>query len=172
MHLKVLGILFLVVCGLCLLSSDFSAVTLADNKPKPANSYQGKSKNIADSNEFIVEKYSSDAPMAQNFSLEAALDAVDRASLLWCDKSSCVTCHTNGYYLTLPLLTKVKGRRPAGQKVYDHAIRYVESWRKESPSGSHSIVATACFLAIADAQRGQGLDANIFSLLVIRFQAN
>ena len=127
---KGLAVLFLVVGGLSLLSSTFTRASEGSGNTDPANSYQGKSNNITDSNANAPEPYSAHAPIAKEFSLQAAVDAADQASLAWCDKHSCIACHTNGYYLALP--TKVRNRRPAEQKVYEHAIAYVESWRKKS----------------------------------------
>lgn len=147
--------LFLIVGGLSLLSSTFTRASQDSGNTNPANSYQGKSTNITDSSKNAPEPYSANAPIAKEFSLQAAVDAADQASLAWCNIRSCISCHTNGYYLALP--TKVRNRRPAEQKVYEHAIAYIESWRKDAPPGSQSIVVSACFMAMSDAQHGQGL---------------
>ncbi|MEE2637971.1 MAG: prenyltransferase/squalene oxidase repeat-containing protein [Acidobacteriota bacterium] len=108
-----------------------------------------------------VQPYSRDVAYAESFSVERASQFLDRVAVGWGETYRCVTCHTNGYYLTAP--TAIFGDRPAFSVARQHAADFVESWDAPLPPvPEHDgeevediytyTVATAAFLAINDAQ--------------------
>ncbi len=95
--------------------------------------------------------------LAKDVSVERAARFLDTVATNWGEKRGCVTCHTNGYYLTAP--HDVFGARPAFQKVRAFAQGFVESWDPEQLPDTQVFVATAAFLAINDAEAGRELGA-------------
>ena len=103
---------------------------------------------------------------AASFSVERASAFLDRVAVGWGEAYRCVTCHTNGYYLTAP--TVLFGDRPAFRAARQQAEAFVESWDAALPEvPEHDgdevediytyTVATAAFLTINDAQAGREL---------------
>ncbi len=88
--------------------------------------------------------------VSTEFSQERAARFLDDVATNWGNRHGCVTCHTNGYYLTAP--ASVFGDRPAYREVRAFAERFVGSWSENRPE-THVLVATAAFLAINDAER-------------------
>lgn len=114
--------------------------------------------------EITFGPYRRGDPMVGRFDPEAAARFLDRVATSWGKKYQCVTCHTNGYYLTAP--PQIFGERPAFAEARRQAEAFVDSWDAITP---HSIlavlgyvvvpetyvVATAAFLAMNDAAAGR-----------------
>ncbi len=105
------------------------------------------------------ELYAREDAFADTFSVERAAGFLDRVAVTWGDKFGCVTCHTNGWYLTSP--AEIFGERRAFGIAHEQAERFVRSWRandipgNDAPNlGPTSVVATSAFLAINEAQAG------------------
>ncbi|MEE9230642.1 MAG: hypothetical protein V3U86_08045, partial [Acidobacteriota bacterium] len=107
--------------------------------------------------------YSRHDALADRFSLERAAQFLDRVSLTWGEKYRCVTCHTNGYYMTAP--SAIFGNRPAFREVRQRAEQFVDSWDPERLPAPEYVVATASFLAINDVQMGKELGATTLKAL-------
>lgn len=90
-------------------------------------------------------------------SVEKAARFLDTVATNWGHEHGCVTCHTNGFYLTAP--PEVFGDRPAFREVRAFAEGFVDSWNPERLPDTEVHVATAAFLAINDAQAGRELGA-------------
>ncbi len=89
------------------------------------------------------------------FSYESAIRAADHAAMDWQESHSCITCHTNGFYLV--------GRAATGSRApaYLEARKFARGFlaphvdpdgpkpRRRTP-GAEAMVATAAFLAISD----------------------
>ena len=95
--------------------------------------------------------------LSEHVSVERAAEFLDTVATNWGEKHGCVTCHTNGYYLTAP--NEVFGDRPAFQKVRAFAEAFVDSWDAENMPTTEVFVATAAFLTINDAEAGRELGA-------------
>ena len=99
--------------------------------------------------------YSREDPLAEKFSMERAMSFMDGVAVNWGNRYECVTCHTNGFYLTSP--AALFKDRPDFQKVQDQAREYARSWPSmESVHANDSYledtyaVATAAFLSISE----------------------
>ena len=101
--------------------------------------------------------YTREDPLAETFSLERALSFMDGVAISWGNRYGCVTCHTNGFYLTSPAV--FFKNRPDFQKTQEQARVYARSW--PSMADAHAddtyledtyVVATAAFLAISELQ--------------------
>ena len=114
--------------------------------------------------EITFGPYSREDGFAEEFSLERASRFLDRVATNWGRKYQCVTCHTNGYYLTAP--PEIFIDRPAFLEARRQAEAFVDAWDEITPDtilavlGYVSvpetyIVATAAFLAINDAAAGR-----------------
>ncbi len=68
--------------------------------------------------------YSRKDAFANDFSVERAAAFIDKVSLTWGTKYGCVTCHTNGYYMTAP--KTLFGDRPAFQEQFIRVLGPVE----------------------------------------------
>ena len=106
-----------------------------------------------------------------DFSVERAAQFLDRVAVTWGDTFGCVTCHTNGYYLTAP--NTLFNDRPAFHEAREQAETFVRSWksgksgkpgepeadREEEGYGVEDtyVVSTAAFLAINNRQAGEDL---------------
>ena len=112
--------------------------------------------------------YDRDEEFADAFSWERAAQFLDRVAVTWGDTFGCVTCHTNGYYLTAP--STLFTERPAFRKARQQAEAFVRSLdpdtpTTQAPAGEEDpygiedtyVVATAAFLAINDRQAGEDL---------------
>ncbi len=99
--------------------------------------------------------YSRGDALAEEVNVERAARFLDTVATNWGEKHGCVTCHTNGYYLTAP--NEVFGDRPAFQKVRAFAEGFVDSWDQEHMPDTEVFVATAAFLAINDAEAQRAL---------------
>ena len=145
------AIVLAILAGCSSDDSDSSASTAQ------CNYSQSKDSLSENSSKTTPEKYSAQTPMTGAFSLQAALNAVDMAASNWSltNKPRCVSCHTNGPYLTLP--AKFRNNIIGWEEIYQAAQKYVKSWEERLPANVHEVVAAACFLAIADGQTGQGL---------------
>lgn len=113
-----------------------------------------------------VTPYAREDPYADSFSVERASEFLDRVAVSWGETFRCVTCHTNGFYLTAP--NAIFGERPAFRVARQQAGAFVESWDAALPAiPAHEgervdsiytyTVATAAFLTINDAQAGRAL---------------
>jgi len=102
-----------------------------------------------------------DAPSASDFSLDRALTAVDTAAGDWWSQRSCISCHTAGAYLIAP--GEAQRELPAWDTVYAGAQSVAAAW--DSGEQIEWLVATACFLAIADAEDGGGLQPGTVAAL-------
>lgn len=109
--------------------------------------------------------YARDDAVSETFSLERAADFVDGAAVSWGNHYGCVTCHTNGFYLTLP--ASIASDRPAYRKTQEQARAFMSSW--PSMEDAHHddtfledtyVVATAAFLAISELQTGGELSVS------------
>ena len=109
--------------------------------------------------------YAREDAFADTFSVERAASFLDRVAVTWGEKYGCVTCHTNGWYLTAP--TEIFGERRAFEIAHDQAARFVRSWRAGYVPGHDAsrlqqsyephvtdVVGTSAFLAINEAQSG------------------
>ncbi len=114
--------------------------------------------------EIIFGPYSRTDEMAEAFSQERAVRFLDRVATDWGKKYQCVTCHTNGYYLTAP--PEIFAGRPAFLEVRRQAESFVDAWDEVTPDSILAVlgyvaapetyvVATAAFLAINDAAAGR-----------------
>lgn len=99
--------------------------------------------------------YSREDPLAEKFSMERAMSFMDGVAVNWGNRYECVTCHTNGFYLTSP--SALFKDRPDFQKVQEQAREYARSWPSmESVHANDSYledtyaVATAAFLSISE----------------------
>ena len=104
--------------------------------------------------------YAREDALADTFSMERAASFLDRVAVTWGEKYGCVTCHTNGLYLTAP--PEIFGERRAFEIAHDQAARYVRSWRANDVPGNDvpapdvpDVVGTSAFLAINEAQSGE-----------------
>jgi squalene-hopene/tetraprenyl-beta-curcumene cyclase len=94
--------------------------------------------------------YSSGDSISRELSVERAARFLDEVSSNWGNRKGCVTCHTNGYYLTAP--ASIFADRPAFREVRAFAEGFVGTW-DENPPETYVLVATAAFLAMSDAGR-------------------
>ena len=101
--------------------------------------------------------YAREDPLADTFSIERAMSFMDGVAVSWGDRYECVTCHTNGFYLTAPpdLVTG----RPDFERAQAQARAYAESWPDLAEVRSEQsfledtyVVATAAFLSISELQ--------------------
>lgn len=105
---------------------------------------------------YIAPAANTDAEtLRTEFSYQAAVIAADHAAMNWQESHSCITCHTNGFYLI--------GRAPTGRRApaYLEARKFargflaphVDPHAANPPPrtpGAESMVATTAFLAISD----------------------
>ena len=68
--------------------------------------------------------YSRNDAFIEDYSAERAARFMDKVAVAWGKQYGCVTCHTNGYYLTAP--DAIFGNRPAFRSVRRHAEQFVE----------------------------------------------
>ena len=108
--------------------------------------------------------YSREDPLAEKFSIERAMSFMDGVAVSWGNRYGCVTCHTNGFYLTSPAVFFKD--RPDFQKVQGQAREFARSWPSmESVHANDSYledtytVATAAFLSISELQANGELSA-------------
>jgi squalene-hopene/tetraprenyl-beta-curcumene cyclase len=97
--------------------------------------------------------YGREDAFSSELSVEQAARFLDEVATNWGRRHGCVTCHTNGYYLTAP--AEIFRDRPAYREVRAFAEHFVDSW-SENPPETHVLVSTAAFLAINDRERGEG----------------
>jgi squalene-hopene/tetraprenyl-beta-curcumene cyclase len=90
-----LVVLFLLAGGRDLPGAD-------DKKGQPAHQYEH--------GEIRIAAAEAAEPVRETFSLERALDYLDRGAIAWTREKNCVSCHTNGsYLLTRPALSDFAG---------------------------------------------------------------
>ena len=101
--------------------------------------------------------YAREDPRADTFSIERAMSFMDGVAVSWGDRYECVTCHTNGFYLTVP--PELGAGRPDFERAQAQARAYVESWPDLAEVRSEKafledtyVVATAAFLSISELQ--------------------
>ena len=101
--------------------------------------------------------YAREDTLAETFSIERAMSFMDGVAVSWGNRYGCVTCHTNGFYLTSP--AAFFKDRPDFQKAQEQARAFVRSW--PSMADAHAddtyledtyVVATAAFLSISELQ--------------------
>jgi squalene-hopene/tetraprenyl-beta-curcumene cyclase len=117
--------------------------------------------------EIVFGPYGRDDPRASEFSVERAAAFLDGVATGWGEKYQCVTCHTNGFYLTAP--REIFSGRPAFDEARSQAQAFANEWDDTfSPNSILAVlgytevpetyvVATAAFLAIA----GAGVDSEL-----------
>ena len=92
----------------------------------------------------------SDEPFAEEFSLEAAAQFLDRASVHWTKTRKCFTCHTNYAYLTAR--PAVSSETPEHQEIRAALEELVETrWQESGPRWDAEVVMSAAVLALNDA---------------------
>ena len=103
--------------------------------------------------------YARDDAVAESFSVERAANFIDGVAVSWGNRYGCVTCHTNGFYLTLP--ASVFGDRPGYRKAREQARAFMSSWPSVEDANHDDtfledtyVVATSAFLAISELQTG------------------
>ena len=88
-----------------------SIAGLAVTAQEPAPQYEA--------GDVKVPAAASDEPIRDTFSLEAAIDYLEKGSLAWSRKRNCVACHTNGTYMQLrPELTPLLGKPTAEMREF------------------------------------------------------
>ena len=81
----------------------FSGLLRADEKRKPQYEYAN----------ILVPTATADERKLQRVSVQLASDYLDQGTLAWNGRRGCVTCHTNGTYMTArPALTPYLGKPP------------------------------------------------------------
>ena len=106
-------------------------------------------------NHIAPEPLTATEKIRGDFSYSAAARAADHAAMNWQQSHSCITCHTNGFYLVGRALT---GRQaPAYLEARSFARKFVEPHvtprapkTGQRKPGAEAIVATTAFLAISD----------------------
>jgi squalene-hopene/tetraprenyl-beta-curcumene cyclase len=94
-----------------------------------------------------------DEPLARQFSLEKARDALDAISTHWIDQHKCASCHTIYPYLIARPALKDSGAQDKIRAFVEKRAANFDSGKKEDkPRGDTEIVATAATLAINDAR--------------------
>ena len=108
--------------------------------------------------------YAREDPLADSFSIERAAAFMDGVAVSWGERFGCVTCHTNGFYLTLP--ASLFSHRTGYQQVQEDARKFIRSWPSVEDAQEEDtyledtyVVATGAFLAISELQRGDELSA-------------
>ncbi len=108
--------------------------------------------------------YAREDPLADSFSIERAAAFMDGVAVSWGERFGCVTCHTNGFYLTLP--ASLFSHRTGYQQVQEDARTFIRSWPSVEDAQEEDtyledtyVVATGAFLAISELQRGDELSA-------------
>ena len=106
-------------------------------------------------NHLAPEPLTAGEKIRSEFSYPAAARAADHAAMNWQQSHSCITCHTNGFYLI--------GRAPTGSQapaylearnfardfIKPHVDPEIPTKGKRTP-GAEAMVATTAFLAISD----------------------
>lgn len=91
-----------------------------------------------------------DEPLAESYSLAAAVQFLDVASLDWTKNRQCFTCHTNFAYLIAR--PGVSADNKAHQQLRAALEEMVEKrWDKEGPRWDAEVVMSAAVLALNDA---------------------
>ncbi len=91
-----------------------------------------------------------DEPIAVEFSLNAAANFLDSASLQWQKQRKCMTCHTNYAYLFAR--PGISSDVPAHRDVRRFAEQLVsQRWKEKGPRWDAEVVATAAALSFNDA---------------------
>ena len=70
--------------------------------------------------------YSREDAYADSLSIERAMSFMDGVAVSWGNKFGCVTCHTNGFYLTSP--ASFFSDRPAYREAQEQARNFARSW--------------------------------------------
>ena len=129
--------------------------------------------------------YAREDPLAEIFSIERSVDFIEGAATSWGDRYGCVTCHTNGFFLTLP--PSIINNRPGYQEVQEDAREFIRSWPlpedahmedaqkalEAAASNSENntyledtyVVATPAFLAISELQSTGELSPEVIKAL-------
>jgi squalene-hopene/tetraprenyl-beta-curcumene cyclase len=114
--------------------------------------------------------YTREDDVAEEFSIERAKSFMDNVAVSWGNKFRCVTCHTNGFYLTSP--ASYFKNRPGYLQTRKQARDYVRSWPKAADVHEDDtnikdtyVVATAAFLAISELQTGNDLSDSTVAAL-------
>lgn len=126
--------------------------------------------------EITVKAANAEEPVRAEFSLEHALDYLDRGALAWTRDRGCVSCHTNGsYMLTRPALIDVAGV-PDGE-VRDFFASEVPGFQKMTPERMRKgltptkIVYIAAGLAHWDAHVTKKLSVETRDAIQVMFRA-
>ena len=102
-----------------------------------------------------AEPNTADEPLAKEFSLTRTAAFLDSGSVWWTGEKKCGTCHTNfPYLMARPLLkeTPLAGHDEVRAFFEDRIAHWDDDARRARPSSDTEVVATACVLAINDAQ--------------------
>lgn len=91
-----------------------------------------------------------DEPLASQFSLAAATEFLDSASLHWINERKCFTCHTNYSYLMARPMVSHEGH--AHRQVRAALEELVEvRWKNDKPRWDAEVVMSGAILAFNDA---------------------
>ena len=114
--------------------------------------------------------YSREDAYADSLSIERAMSFMDGVAVSWGNKFGCVTCHTNGFYLTSP--ASFFSDRPGYRESQEQARNFARSWPTVAEVQDDDVyleetyvVATAAFLAISELQTGSELSATTVAAL-------
>ena len=111
----------------------------------------------------------SDEPLADHFSLAAAVSFIDGTAHRLERQRNCVTCHTNGLYLIARGQVSTEGSEYGRAREFagTYLNRYVIE--KQAASGQRGavegLVATTCFLAISDMKTDGALSPDTIKAL-------
>ena len=160
MNCRVMGNTFLLGLVLC-------GVVAAEEEARPALQYEFE--------RIQVPAARSDEPLASQLSIENAAKHLDDGAAAWSGSRKCVSCHTNGTYLTLrPLLNAHLG--PANPQLRDFAVDQLRSKQAQAPAellkstNPAQVVYIAAGLAEWDAQSTGKLSAETNAALQLMFK--
>ena len=106
-------------------------------------------------NHLVPEPLTANEQLRSEFSYPAATRAADHAAMNWQQSHSCVTCHTNGFYLIgrarsgSQAPAYLEARNFAYDFIQPHVDPSYQRNRTRTP-GAEAMVATTAFLAISD----------------------
>ena len=122
-----------------------------------------------------IPKAVADEPVRSELSIEAAAKYLEQGSVAWSGQRKCVSCHTNGTYMTIrPLLSKTLGPPEAANRTF-----FVEQLQKlqsepldrlKQSTRPAQVIYIAAGLAEWDAASGGVLSAETETALQLMFQ--
>ena len=98
--------------------------------------------------QISVPPASADEPRLERVSVRKALDYLDQGALAWNGSRKCVTCHTNGTYMTIrPALTPAVGT--PNEEMRRHFVASLDQFAQKKPEEQQASVAPAQAVYIA-----------------------